>query len=46
MYNLLSELEMLDMDPDTKQIVAMWRAGEDWDSKKERTAERERQYYY
>ena len=32
---------MLDMDPDTKQTVAMWRAGEDWDRKKERTDGRE-----
>jgi hypothetical protein len=42
-YDILSELEKLEMDPNTKQVVAMWRAGEDWDSKKERMAERERQ---
>jgi hypothetical protein len=30
------------MDPSTEQVVAMWRAGEDWEKKKERMAERER----
>jgi hypothetical protein len=37
---------MLDLDPETKKTVALWRAGEDWEKKKEkkeRAEERERQ---